>query len=244
MNPLDEDHIDTFDELFCDKAIDNPTIETFVLDFSAHDTVEAKHAAVSKFIGTIMHVDDHPERIDYVKRTPEGSEPDLGLIMFGLMFQGMHRLYLLFKMNKHLFPGEFGRVERIAVIFHYLEYGILTELGHKLEPMDRKDSQEVGQAKLAKLDKGKALFKKKLIDEFTTNIKDTADRNLILRWAGKLYRKVHGFQAPPRLSAEQAMRDAMGSSDHYLEMVIEIMNKVESSDKKTRKKGTGETEEE
>jgi hypothetical protein len=116
--------------------------------------------------------------------------------------------------------AEWERISRIARTMYALDEGLCEDA--PLEPIIPELSQEETQRRLALLDAGRAKFGKTMVQAFQ-HIPLFADRNLLISWAAKCYYHVHGFQAPPRFDAAQATRDAMGQSDHFAELLKDVL---------------------
>lgn len=122
----------------------------------------------------------------------------------------------LFVTIRHLYYGAPGaRTAAMARCMYTLEQGETLPL----EPgLPREDEAH----RLAALDARRAEFKQQLIDAFATMTK-YADRNYVIGWARLMYSHVHGFQAPPRTDRALAIRDAMGQTDHFVELMEEVI---------------------
>lgn len=78
-------------------------------------------------------------------------------------------------------------------------------------------------AALAVLDTGRKHFKQHVQDAFAATLKPIGVRNLVFRWARIQYENMHGFQAPPRYSEAQSVADSFGDSDHFAELMDEVL---------------------
>lgn len=77
------------------------------------------------------------------------------------------------------------------------------------------------------LDAGRAHFKRLLLDAFAGPLRHIGVRNLVIRWARIQYECMHGFQAPPTTDPQRAVRDAMGLTDHFRELMDEVLTQVD-----------------
>ncbi len=114
----------------------------------------------------------------------------------------------------HGAPG--ARTTAIAQIMYTLEEGDLL-------PMEPDLDHEEEQRRLMALDAGRALFKQRLLQAFG-DMHKYADRNFVIGWARIVYNHVHGFQAPPTQDPARAVRDAMGQTDHFMELMQEVID--------------------
>jgi hypothetical protein len=108
-------------------------------------------------------------------------------------------------------------VRPLVKLFYDLENGV-----GELLPVERKLSLAENHQRAALLDLGRARFKALLIEAFP-NLPGIGVRNVVIQWARLQYEHVHCFQAPPRLNREQAVRDSMGLSDHFAELMTEVL---------------------
>ena len=116
------------------------------------------------------------------------------------------------------------RILNIARAFYDLEMGVPLQLGvPRLIPMERGLPPKEHETRLALLDKGRVIFKQVLLDAFVRSV-TFADRNVIIRFARLVYECIHGYQAPYRLDPRQATLDAMGKSDHFAELMDEVIS--------------------
>jgi len=97
----------------------------------------------------------------------------------------------------------------------------------RLEPMVRGLTRQEEARRLAILDNGRAHFKRHLITAFTDPLTPVGVRNLVIRWARIQYDCWHQFQAPGRLTEAEAAKDAAGESDHFAEMMTQILEQVD-----------------
>jgi hypothetical protein len=119
-----------------------------------------------------------------------------------------------------------AQVRVLAQLWWDLEHP-LPERAERFEPMEPGLSSEESARRLDLLDRGKAHFRRLLITAFTGPLQHIGVRNLVMRWARIQYECVHGFQAPPTSDPHRAMRDAMGETDQFLEMMVEILTQVD-----------------
>lgn len=119
-------------------------------------------------------------------------------------------------------------VRPLCALFWALERPLGDELGAdgfaRMEP--NLDAAE-HERRIALLDRGKAVFLRHMRSAFETTLRDVGVRNLCLKWARLEYECVHGFQAPARTTPQQAMRDAMGQSDHFAEHMMALLTAVD-----------------
>ena len=90
-------------------------------------------------------------------------------------------------------------------------YGLNIHLTPEMSEKEHRES-------IQKLDAEKALFSKTISNAINTLKADKEILKFILAF-GRLCYRFNEYQAPPRLSIEQATRDAMGLSDHYQELI-------------------------
>jgi hypothetical protein len=166
----------------------------------------------------------HNDRL--LKRMYKGESDITGEDLYVIMIQNIFKLYLIlkeFKQEDKRYEKVYKRVENILKACYFIEEGILIKLNLRLEPMYPKDSLEVAQAKLRKNDFVRREFKEYIFTTFRDTISEIIDRNLVIYYAEKIYWNIHCFQAPPRLDSKLALQDSMGTSDHYQEMIREIL---------------------
>jgi hypothetical protein len=96
-----------------------------------------------------------------------------------------------------------------------------------LLPMEPELSTQESQRRLAALDAGRIAFKRLLLAAFTGPLQPIGVRNLVIRWARIQYECIHQFQAPPTADPARAVRDAMGLSDHFAELMDEVLTQVD-----------------
>lgn len=204
-----------------------------ILDLTDGDLVPTLHLFQSfernntedfAFLHMINHIittnDDYMRKI--IKGDTAVSEEDLYVIMIQSTFKLFLVLRKLKEENKK-YLKIFQRVENILNAFYQLEEGILLQLGFRLELLNPKDSEEVQNEKLRKNDLAREEFKNTILVNFKEQIKEIIDRNLVIYYAEKVYWNIHCFQAPPRYDPELALKDAQRKTDHYKEMIKEIL---------------------
>lgn len=148
----------------------------------------------------------------------EKEEELQGIRAFALIYQEVGKAYAALKADHQQLDAEWARIGVIARAMYDLESGIGLPLQHLVPEL----SQEETQRRLALLDQGRARFGQILKEAFTKTLL-YADRNLLIAWASKVYYHVHGFQAPPRFDAALATRDAMGQTDHFRELLDDVL---------------------
>jgi hypothetical protein len=94
-------------------------------------------------------------------------------------------------------------------------YGLDVHLTPEMSEKEQRES-------IRKLDEEKVLFSKTLSDAVNVLKQDKETLRFILAF-GRLCYRFNEYQAPFRLSAEEATRDAMGLSDHYQELINHLM---------------------
>ncbi len=115
------------------------------------------------------------------------------------------------------------RSQAVCKYYYELQFGICTTLNiEEFEPIERNLTREEHNRRLALLDKGRLLFKQTMITAFA-ELPFFCDRNMLIRWGRIVYDHIHCFQAPPRLSQHQAAEDAAGLSDHFAELMQEVI---------------------
>ena len=123
-----------------------------------------------------------------------------------------------------------AQVRVLAQLWWDLEHPLPERGEERFEPMEPELSTEESMRRLELLDRGKAHFKRLLIAAFTGPLQHIGVRNLVMRWARIQYECVHGFQAPPTTDPQRAVRDAMGETDHYAEMMRDILTQVDGKE--------------
>ncbi len=116
-------------------------------------------------------------------------------------------------------------VRPLVKLFYDLEFGV-SEGGQRLKPMVHGMTPAEHARRLALLDAGKERFKRHLL-EGLPGLPGIGVRNLVIRWARFQYDEVHHFQAPYRADPQQAMRDSMGLSDHFAELMEEVIDVID-----------------
>jgi len=117
-------------------------------------------------------------------------------------------------------------VRPLCQLFWDLEYPIADRVD-RLLPMEPGLTVFESQERLAVLDTERARFRQLLLTAFTGPIKAIGVRNLVIRWARIQYDCIHGFQAPATPDPARAVRDAMGLTDHFAELMDEILTQVD-----------------
>ena len=114
------------------------------------------------------------------------------------------------------------RVKVITQVMWEIDIGISLEMKTEIKPLERNISKEEHDKRLAILDKALCLFKGYIENAFkkTDHI---CDKNIIIYWGRHFYYKVYGFQAPARSDPALALKDSMGLTDHYIEMIEDIV---------------------
>ena len=167
--------------------------------------------------------DNYMQKI--IARETTVTEEDL----YVMMIQSTFKLFLILRKLKEenkTYLKILQRIENILNTFYQLEEGIFLKLGFRLEPLKRKDSEDVQKEKLCKNDLARKEFKNVILKDFSEKITEIIDRNLVIYYAEKLYWNVHCFQAPPRFDPELALKDAQRMTDHYKEMIREILSEL------------------
>jgi hypothetical protein len=116
-------------------------------------------------------------------------------------------------------------VRPLVRLYYDLEHGVSPD-GNPLEPMVPDLDAAEHARRLALLDAGRARFKALLLTGLPL-LPGVGVRNLVIRWARLQYDCVHRFQAPPRTDPQLAMRDAMGLSDHFAELMTQVLDVVD-----------------
>lgn len=143
-----------------------------------------------------------------------------GIRAYAHIFQQICKAYAALEADHTDLDAEWNRIALIARTMYDLDDGLAPPDG--FEPIVPDLTQEETQRRLTLLDAGRAKFARVLRLAFA-HITLFADRNLLIAWASKVYYHVHCFQAPPRFDAAQATRDAMGQSDHFRELLDEVL---------------------
>lgn len=140
---------------------------------------------------------------------------------FGFLFREVRNAYLALKEDhSEGLDDSWRRIKRIMEAFYILDEGLTP--GEELKPMERELGEDEAARGLQALDAGRLKFQTTLVEAFE-DLHHMSDRNLLLSWARKTYYHVHCFQAPGRSDPRLAMRGAMGTSDHFLELAKEVI---------------------
>ena len=137
------------------------------------------------------------------------------------LYLGANDIHYAFKENHESYQKEWNRIQELVKLMWCVSDGIANEFGD-IEALTPHQPQEKQQEILVQLDKARNIFKNKIEDSWKT-MTHIIDRNIIIHWSRMHYYHVHCFQAPNRLDPLQASRDAMGLSDHFQEMIDEII---------------------
>jgi len=216
-----------------DRLGKDPEISDAFFAYSKYDPKTKDHDEYNKnfefalgmlFIN-IIQFDEDP-------KLPGIPNKDYGIHLYGIMINKVVKIYNLLKENKTDFPLEYKRILNIFNAFYFLEKGVCDKLGFEIDPITSedqgKDSNFINR-KLAQSDAGRKMFKEYLIWLFKTEIKSSIDRTLILRFANKAYYNIHCFQGPLRFDPKKAAEDAAGLSDHFSELVNEVIGALKSN---------------
>jgi hypothetical protein len=117
-------------------------------------------------------------------------------------------------------------VKPLCQLYYDLEHPIPGRT-ERIPRLTREMTAEQQTETIALSDLGRAHFKRLLIEAFTGPLRHIGVRNLVIRWARIQYECMHGFQAPPTQHRERAVRDAMGLTDHFRELMDEILTQVD-----------------
>ncbi len=157
---------------------------------------------LSRFIVGIM------ERVDEL----EGQEA------YGLIYAELLKCYNALKSNQDEFPHKWGRVNTIFHTMWKLENGFPQLFGDEIKMVTPDISEEEKEKRCKVYDRARVVFQEILENAFT-QLELFSDRNLLILWARMVYYHVHGFQAPLRQDPNTAIEDAMGTSDHFNELL-------------------------
>lgn len=155
----------------------------------------------------------------------EREEQLEGIEAYGLIYQEVAKAYQALEADHEGLAAEWDRITHIARTMWDLDDGLEVLVGEPIEPIEHGLEEGEDLRRLAVLDRGRAIFGATLIKAFT-QLTLFSDRNLLISWAAKLYYHVHGFQAPHRMNPQQALQDSLGKSDHFAELLEEVIAKV------------------
>jgi len=120
-------------------------------------------------------------------------------------------------------------VQPLVKLCYDLECSITPD-GTELLPLVANLEPAEEAQRLTRLGAGRVRFKVLLL-EGLPQLPGIGVRNLVFAWARLQYEHVHCFQAPLRLDRKQAALDAMGLSDHFAELAIEVLDVVDPDHK-------------
>jgi len=153
----------------------------------------------------------------------EREEKLEGLHAYGLVRIEVTRAYLTLEASHEGLDAEWERIQHIVRAMYDMEDGLAQKMGvYSITPITPDMSPADHERCLWVLDNARLRFKRVFLDAFQV-LPTIADRNLLMTWGRNVYYKVHGFQAPARTDPAQAMRDAAGGSDHFEELMQEVL---------------------